>query len=75
MPKSLSDFRCERIGDATLYLGDCLEIMPLLGEFDAVVTDPPYGIGIDGQRKSQRGKKSDRKGYTVKGWDLSLIHI
>lgn len=30
------------IGDATLYLGDCLEILPTLGEVDAVVTDPPY---------------------------------
>tara|TARA_R110000787_G_scaffold120728_2_gene231641 strand:+ start:189 stop:872 length:684 start_codon:yes stop_codon:yes gene_type:complete len=33
------------IGDATLYLGDCLEILPTLGKVDAVVTDPPYGIG------------------------------
>jgi DNA modification methylase len=33
------------IGDCRLILGDCLEVMPLLGEFDAVVTDPPYGIG------------------------------
>jgi site-specific DNA-methyltransferase (adenine-specific) len=31
------------IGDATLYLGDCLEILPTLGKVDAVVTDPPYG--------------------------------
>jgi site-specific DNA-methyltransferase (adenine-specific) len=34
--------RVERIGDATLYLGDCLEILPTLGPVDAVVTDPPY---------------------------------
>ena len=34
----------EQIGDCTLYRGDCLEIMPTLGEVDAVVTDPPYGI-------------------------------
>ena len=32
------------IGDATLYLGDCMDIMPTLGMVDAVVTDPPYGI-------------------------------
>ena len=37
--------RIEVTGDATLYLGDCLEIMPTLGKVDAVVTDPPYGIG------------------------------
>ena len=27
-----------------LYLGDCLEVLPTLGRFDALVTDPPYGI-------------------------------
>ncbi len=32
------------IGDATLYLGDCMEILPTLPRVDAVVTDPPYGI-------------------------------
>lgn len=36
--------RVETIGDCTLYLGDCLEILPTLGKVDAVVTDPPYGI-------------------------------
>lgn len=35
--------RVEVIGDATLHLGDCLEILPTLGKVDAVVTDPPYG--------------------------------
>jgi site-specific DNA-methyltransferase (adenine-specific)/modification methylase len=37
--------RVEHIGNATLYLGDCLEILPVLGPVDAVVTDPPYGLG------------------------------
>lgn len=37
--------RREVIGNATLYLGDCLEILPTLPKVDAVVTDPPYGIG------------------------------
>lgn len=37
--------RKEQIGDCTLYLGDCLEVMPTLGKVDAVVTDPPYGMG------------------------------
>jgi site-specific DNA-methyltransferase (adenine-specific) len=35
--------RREQIGDCTLYLGDCLEILPTLGKVDAVVSDPPYG--------------------------------
>jgi len=32
------------IGDAELWLGDCLDILPTLGKVDAVITDPPYGI-------------------------------
>ena len=35
--------RVERIGDATLYLGDCRDVLPTLGMVDAVVTSPPYG--------------------------------
>ena len=38
--------RVEQIGDCTLMLGDCREILPTLGKVDAVVTDPPYGIGF-----------------------------
>ena len=34
-----------QIRDATLYLGDCLEVLPTLGKVDAVVTDPPYSSG------------------------------
>lgn len=40
--------RKEVIGDCTLLLGDCLEIMPVLGTFDAVVTDPPYKVTSGG---------------------------
>lgn len=36
--------RKEVIGNATLYCGDCREVLPKLGKVDAVVTDPPYGI-------------------------------
>lgn len=32
------------IGNAELWLGDCLEILPTLSKVDAVVTDPPYGM-------------------------------
>ena len=32
------------IGNATLYLGDCREILPTLPKVDAVITDPPYGM-------------------------------
>jgi site-specific DNA-methyltransferase (adenine-specific)/modification methylase len=50
--------RVERIGDCTLYLGDCLEIMPTLEPVDAVVTDPPYGIGyVHGAEKMAHATK------------------
>lgn len=34
--------RTETIGDATLYCGDCAEVMPLIRSVSAVVTDPPF---------------------------------
>lgn len=36
-----------RIGGATLYLGDCREMLPALSRVDAVVTDPPFGVRDD----------------------------
>ena len=36
-------YRSEQIGDATLYLADCMEMLPISA--DAVVSDPPYGAG------------------------------
>lgn len=48
--------RVETIGDCTLYLGDCLEVLPTLeaGSVDAVVTDPPFTFagGISNGRSS-----------------------
>lgn len=46
--------RVEHIGRATLYLGDCRDVLPTLGKVDAVVTDPPYGI------KEAAGKNKSR---------------
>lgn len=39
--------RIEKIGDATLYLGDCREILPTLGKVDAVVTDLAAGTAAE----------------------------
>jgi DNA modification methylase len=62
--------RREVIGDCTLYLGDCLEILPTLEKVDAVITDPPYGIGIDGQAGSDRPNGQQmRKAHEFLGWD------
>jgi DNA modification methylase len=50
----------ERIGNATLYCGDCLEVLPTLGEVDAVVTDPPYGTAhLGGYNRASEGIAGD----------------
>lgn len=60
--------RIETIGDAKLYLGDCREIMPSLTGFDAIVTDPPYGISYcHGGRKG--GKAMGTDGQSIVGDD------
>jgi DNA methylase len=53
--------RIERIGDATLYLGDCREVLPTLSGIDAVVTDPPYGIGYQSGYATDRLWSAGRK--------------
>ena len=49
--------------DVKLYLGDCLEVMRGMPDksVDAVITDPPYGIGIDGSKESVRDGIQIRK--------------
>jgi DNA modification methylase len=59
--------RVETIGDCTLHLGDCREVLPTLGHVDAVVTDPPYGV--DGQQNTKAarqrgGRKNDYGTFT-----------
>lgn len=53
------------IGNATLYLGDCSEILPTLPKADACITDPPYGIGMDGGNVGYKGFNNLEK----LGWD------
>ena len=57
-----------QIGDATLYHGDCLEILPTLPKVDAVITDPPYGLG-----KKLAGGGWDATFATDVIGDLSLV--
>jgi DNA modification methylase len=56
--------RVEHLAEGvTLYCGDMLEILPTLGEFDACVTDPPYGIGAGrmsfGKWRTSKMEKGD----------------
>ena len=66
--------RVERIGDCTLYLGDCREILPMLGKVDAVVTDPPYGIGFAAQpTRSQRANGMLRQTWDNEKPNLDVV--
>ena len=47
------------IGNATLYCGDCMEILPTLDRVDAVITDPPYGLGeLSGTTSKARARNA-----------------
>ena len=52
----------------TLYHGDCRQIVPLLPRFDLLLTDPPYGIGRDGSKRTT-SRHGGRKAYDFLGWD------
>jgi DNA modification methylase len=57
--------RAVRIGDQLLIEGDCREVMAALPKVDAVVTDPPYGIGIASNPVRQKHERKD--------WDATAI--
>jgi site-specific DNA-methyltransferase (adenine-specific) len=40
--------------------------------FDLAIVDPPYGIGIDGQKKSIKNGTQIRKHHEFKGWDNAI---
>lgn len=57
------------IGNATLYLGDCRDILPTLPKVDAVITDPPYGIGEAAGKNKSRNNLAAAKDYGDDKWD------
>jgi DNA modification methylase len=67
--------RVETLADGVdLYLGDCREILPTLGRVDAVVTDPPYGIGATAWQINRAGHRhghalAPSNDYGVSDWD------
>lgn len=75
--------REENIGGCRLLLGDCREILLTLGKVDAVVTDPPYGLGDKwkggggSKRSSWRFDPSEARSWDVEApaWVASLSDI
>ena len=49
-----------------IFHGDCREIVPTLGRFDLLLTDPPYGIGLN---YGWAGDYSS-KAFGASDWDI-----
>lgn len=60
-----------RIGPATLYLGDCLDIMPTIGPVDHVITDPPYSARTHAGHNASAG---GHNGFGKDGSDRAALH-
>jgi len=59
----------KKIGDATLYLADCTDVLSTIGKVDALITDPPYGINENSKKVASRGKLAIPKDYGEFNWD------
>lgn len=55
----------------TIYHGDCREILPHLPRVDAVITDPPYGIGFG----AHHTKWSANRGVVLGNWDAAIPDV
>ena len=67
--------RVEHIGDATLYLADCRDVLPTLQPVEAVITDPPYGINdapIKGQGRTGKRVGASNVWHAASTWDASI---
>lgn len=63
--------RKEVIGDCTLYLGDCRDVLPTLGTVDAVITDPPYGVAATHAKHMSTVVSRQRLGFDgISGCEL-----
>lgn len=64
------------MNSSVVYNEDCLEVMRRYpdGYFDLAVTDPPYGLGVDGQkeRRDIRHPQHSRKAHPKQGWDDAI---
>jgi len=68
--------RVEVIGNATLYLGDCRDVLPTLGKVDAVVTDPPYEFATAGAgifRSNRKNMDEIAAAGLANGFDHSVL--
>ena len=57
----------------TIYHGDCREILPQLGRFDLLLTDPPYGAGYAANPIVGKGKTESN--HEAQTWDEKTVDL
>jgi len=58
----------------TIYHADCRQILPMLGRYDLLMADPPYGIDADNRKRIlSRGKLAAAKDYGESQWDKEPV--
>jgi DNA modification methylase len=69
--------RKEIIGDATLYLADCLDVLPAMkkGDADMLLADPPYGIEFVGRGGVHEMIKNDHRGFDVSPYIEAALKV
>lgn len=70
----MSRFRTETIGDATLILGDCREVLETLSGVDHVISDPPYEASLHDSKNKLRGRMRSDRGPALKGLNFDAIN-
>ena len=61
------------IGAATLYRGDCMEVLPLIEGACAIVSDPPYGLGDKMTGGTKRFSTGEGGMKTLGAWDAEPV--
>lgn len=67
--------RVEHLAEGvTLYLGDCIEVLPTLGLVDHIISDPPYEASLHASKNNLSGRKHRNDGVAeLKGLDFAPI--
>jgi site-specific DNA-methyltransferase (adenine-specific) len=60
------------VGNATLYLGNCLDIMPTLGAVDHIICDPPYEASLHAAKAHLSNLRKDA-GPELKEIDFDAV--
>lgn len=65
--------RKEVIGDCTLLLGDCLDVLPALDRVDHIISDPPYEESLHDSKNKLRGRIRWDSGPQLKGLNFTSV--